>query len=581
VSGLTVEGLSVEYATDAGVIRAVDSVGFAVAPGARLGIIGESGSGKTTTALALLGMIDPPGTVTGGSAVLDGLDLLSLGEAEMARIRLRRVAYIPQGAMNALNPVKRIADHVRDGMIDHGEALNGRERDRRISELLELVDLPPSTGRLFPHELSGGMKQRACIAIAISLNPKLLIADEPTSALDVVTQRLIMQTLKDVQEACGAGLMLIGHDMGLMAQFVDELIVMREGRVVERGPVRRLFKAPEHAYTRNLIESVPTLAKREQRASGPARAAKPGKTALLRLERVAKSYSRGAFGRTGLPALHPLSLTLAGSEPRVIAIVGQSGSGKSTLAALMLGLSAPSGGRVFFDGVPLDHLAGRDRLRFRRDVQAVFQDPYASYNPYYRVDHALQITLKNLGEARSRAERQRAMDEACRRVGLDPDRTLGRHAHQLSGGQRQRLMVGRAMMLSPRLLIADEPVSMVDASLRASILESLYRLKEELGTSILYITHDLATAYAISDYVVVLHRGRVVEAGDPELVIRDPEHPYTKLLVDSVPWPDPEMSWASGKSITDDMAALGGIDPTAAPMIRSEISGFSFSAERA
>jgi len=236
---------------------------------------------------------------------------------------------------------------------------------------------------------------------------------------------------------------------------------------------------------------------------------------------------------------------------------------------------------VLFDGRPLDRLIGRDRLRFRHDVQAVFQDPYASYNPYYRVDHALQITLKNLGGARSRAERERAMDEACRRVGLDPERTLGRHAHQLSGGQRQRLMVGRAMMLSPRLLIADEPVSMVDASLRSSILASLWELKDKLGTSILYITHDLATAYAISDYVLVLHRGRVVEAGDPELVIHEPRHPYTKLLVDSVPWPDPEMSWASGKSIADDMAVLEGIDPSAPPMIRSEISGFSFAAERA
>jgi peptide/nickel transport system ATP-binding protein len=366
--------------------------------------------------------------------------------------------------------------------------------------------------------------------------------------------------------------------MGLMAQFVDELIVMRDGRIIEHGPVGRVFKAPAHAYTRNLIESVPTLGARQPVGAPPAPPATRSSAPLLQLEAVEKTFTRGTLGRARTVALRPLSLTFDGSVPLVVAVVGQSGSGKSTLAQLVLGLLPPTAGRVTFDGADVSRL-GRGGLRsFRRAVQAVFQDPYASYNPFYRVEHALKVTLRNLGTRADRTRRRQLMDEACRGVGLDPLRTLGRHAHQLSGGQRQRLMVGRATMLAPRLLVADEPVSMVDASLRSTILGALGARKSGIGTSILYITHDLATAYAISDYVLVLHKGRIVEAGDPELVIRDPRHPYTKLLVDSVPWPDPDIVWASGQSIAADLAALKRIPEEAPPIIRSEIAGFRLEA---
>ncbi|MCB1994170.1 MAG: ABC transporter ATP-binding protein, partial [Geminicoccaceae bacterium] len=425
-------------------------------------------------------------------------------------------------------------------------------RKARVGELLRQVGLEPSVAERFPHELSGGMKQRVAIAISIALRPQLLIADEPTSALDVITQRRVMQTLREVQDAIGAGLILIGHDMGLMAQFADRIMVLRHGRLVEEGQVRQIFREPKDAYTKELIDSVPALERRRASviaASGDANAAP-----IIELDRAAKTYRRGLFDRTGVPALQPLSFSMAGGTPLVVSIVGQSGSGKSTLGSLLLGFLAPSEGRVLFEGRDLQTLSGAERRESHRRVQAVFQDPYAAYNPFYKVDHNLAEPLRNFGLARDRASVLLKMREACELVGLDPDQTIHRFAHQLSGGQRQRLMVGRAMMLGPRLLVADEPVSMVDASLRSSILGNLRRMKDEQGISIIYITHDLATAYEVSDYVLVLYRGRVVEAGDAETVIKDPLHPYTRLLVGSIPWPDPDRHWGGDEQAEAELA---------------------------
>lgn len=537
---LSVEGLSVRYEVPSGPVDAARDVSFSLQPGERLGLVGESGSGKTTTALALMGMLRAPGRIIAGRAMLEGTDLAKLDPAAHAKLRLSRIAYVPQGAMNSLNPVLRVRHSLEHGLRDHGVKLADAAMRARIAELLTQVDLSPEVADRYPHELSGGMKQRVCIALAISLGPRVIIADEPTSALDVVTQRQVMRTLHAAQARLGSAMILIGHDMGLMAQSVDRMAVMRDGRILEMEPTADLFSRPRDPYTRDLISSVPLIGSGARTAATEvARKVEP--MPLLRFDRVVKDYGGAA------PALAELSFTVAAERPQIISIVGQSGSGKTTLGSLALGFAEPSSGQVLYRGQDITALRGQAARTFRREVQAVFQDPYSTFNPFYRVDRALLLPLKKFGLTGSRAEAQAKMEDACRQVGLDPSRVLSRFAHQLSGGQRQRLMVARALMLQPRLLIADEPVSMVDASLRSSILDCLVDLRDRHGITILYITHDLATAYRVSDDVLVLHRGRVVEAGDPEAVFEHPKHPYTQLLLEALPWPDPSRPWGTAE----------------------------------
>ena len=573
---LKVRNLSVSFVTDTHRTNAVRNVSFDIAPGEKLGFVGESGSGKTTTALALMGLVPNPGRVTNGIARLDDLDLFALSCEDMKAERLRTISYIPQGAMNSLNPVQKIRDSVLDGMEDHGVRMGRGERRAVVGELMERAGLPRDAGAQYPHELSGGMKQRACIAIAVALRPKLLIADEPTSALDVITQRRVMQTLERVQGELGSGLILIGHDMGLMAQFVDRLLVMREGRIVEVGSTRQVFKTPRAAYTQELITSVPAMPVRQ--SVEPGRDGEgPGHIevddALLSLENASKTYRRGIF-KKDVVALKPVSLRFSRSNPKIIAMVGQSGSGKSACGNLMLGFQKPTTGRIMFGGRDVATMNRHEKSDFRRQVQAVFQDPYASFNPFYTIDHAFTVPLRRFGIAANRAEAYDIMADALQRVGLEPGATFGSHAHQLSGGQRQRIMVARAVALRPKFIVADEPVSMVDASLRATILENIRQLRDDLNISVFYITHDLATAHRSSDGVIVLRRGRIVEAGLPDEVICDPKHPYTVQLVESIPSPDPDQTWAR-VSEPREIQKGADADSLVQTVIRSRIPGFS------
>ncbi|MCK0166714.1 ABC transporter ATP-binding protein [Jannaschia sp. S6380] len=567
---LDIRNLSIDFPTSKGVVHAVSDMTLSVPKGRRIGFIGESGSGKTTTALAAMRMLAAPGYVSQGEIHLNSLDatnLLGLSDEEMRRVRLKKIAYIPQGAMNSLNPVMRVEDQIWDAIVAHEGHVGRAELRRRAGLVLESVGLPADTGRLYPHELSGGMKQRVCIAIGVCLAPDLIIADEPTSALDVITQRQVMQTLRTAQDKIAAGLLLIGHDMGLMAQSVDDLAVMKLGELVEFGPVRQIIEDPQHDYTRQLIASVP-LVGGESFIEATPDILRGQAGALLEFENVTKRYG-------AVTALHPLSFALDGEVPKIISVVGQSGSGKSTMGSLMLGFTPPTEGRILFRGRDINRLDKGARLDFRKDVQAVFQDPYACFNPFYRVDHALSFPFKRFGLARSDADVRTAMEEACEAVGLDPALVLRRYPHQLSGGQRQRLIVARALMLSPKLLIADEPVSMVDASLRATILKNIHDLKDRHGISILYITHDLATAYHVSDYVMVLYHGRVVEAGPPGAVIGDPRHPYTRLLIDSIPWPDLDRDWGRVEDGTLALKTLDADGTAHRTVFRGEVPGFS------
>ncbi len=570
---LDITDLSIDFPTSKGVVHAVSHFSLSIPHGRRVGFIGESGSGKTTTALAAMRMLASPGFVAGGDIKLNGVggtDILSLNEEEMRRVRLRKISYIPQGAMNSLNPVMRIENQIWDGIIAHEGHVEPSELQRRSREVLAGVGLEPHVGQLYPHELSGGMKQRVCIAIGVCLQPDLIIADEPTSALDVITQRHVMQTLREVQDKIGAGLILIGHDMGLMAQSVDDLAVMKLGELVEFGTVKQIIEDPQHPYTKELISSVPLVGGESflDSTGSPPIQEDAGDVPLLEFQNVSRVYG-------SVTALHPMSFKLDGKVPKIISIVGQSGSGKSTMGGLMLGFNAPSTGQVLFKGQDINALSGDAALTFRKEVQAVFQDPYACFNPFYRVDHALKFPFKRFGLARDEAHVEQAMEEACVAVGLDPSLVLRRYPHQLSGGQRQRLIVARALMLSPKLLIADEPVSMVDASLRATILKNIHDLKDKHGISILYITHDLATAYHVSDYVMVLYHGHVVEAGPPKEVIGNPQHAYTRLLIDSIPWPDLARDWGSAEDAKRDLQKLGEIADRPETVFRGDVSGFA------
>lgn len=573
MNALTLTDLSIDFPTAKGVVHAVANLSLSVAKGRRVGFIGESGSGKTTTALAVMQMLAEPGKVAAGSIRLGDTDMLALQDDDMRKARLSRVSYIPQGAMNSLNPIMRIENQLWDGITAHEGKTDPAELQKRSDGALESVGLPARVGQLYPHELSGGMKQRVCIALGVILTPDLIIADEPTSALDVVTQRHVMQTLKEVQDKIGAGLILIGHDMGLMAQSVDELAVLKDGILVEHGDVRQIIEDPQHPYTKELISSVPLVGGEsflgDSVGAAPANRGKPG-VPLLEFRGVSKSYG-------SVTALQPMSFALDGEVPKIISIVGQSGSGKSTMGSLMLGFNPPSTGEVLFEGKDIARMNAGESLDFRKQVQAVFQDPYACFNPFYRVNHALSFPFKRFGYAKSDAHVQEKMEEACSAVGLDPSLVLGRYPHQLSGGQRQRLIVARALMLSPKLLIADEPVSMVDASLRATILKNIYDLKDQYGISILYITHDLATAYHVSDYVIVLYQGHVAEAGPPEAVIGDPQHEYTKLLIDSIPWPDIDRPWGTPSTAEEDAARLDRLARENQTVFRGDVPGFTLS----
>jgi ABC-type glutathione transport system ATPase component len=384
---LTMQDISIEFPTPRGVVQAVKHLNLAIHKGRRVGFIGESGSGKTTTALSVMQMLADPGRITLGDT-----DILSLGEEEMRKTRLSRVAYIPQGAMNSLNPIMRIEPQLWDAILAHEPGTTRADFKARSDEAISSVGLPLHVGQLYPHELSGGMKQRVCIAL---------------------------------------GLILIGHDMGLMAQSVDELAVLKDGELVEHGAVQQIIEALQHPYTQDLISSVPLVGGEsflnpERQVEVPKRASLEP---LLRFEGVSKTYG-------SVTALHPLSFTLEGDTPQIISIVGQSGSGKSTMGSIMLGFNPPTTGQVLFEGQDLQKMSAGQSLEFRKNVQAVFQDPYACFNPFYRVNHALKFPFKQFGLSQGAQHIQRAMEEACVAVGLDPDLVLSRYPNQLSGGQR-------------------------------------------------------------------------------------------------------------------------------------------------
>ncbi|MET8812228.1 ABC transporter ATP-binding protein [Streptomyces sp. NPDC004549] len=511
---------------------AVRDVHLTLDRGEVLGLVGESGSGKSATALAVLGLL-PGNAVARGSVRLDGTELLGAPERELNDIRGRRIAMVFQDPLSAFTPVYRIGDQIAEAVRAHHDVSRARAAARAV-ELLDLVGIPEPAlrAKAFPHEFSGGMRQRAMIAMAIANEPDVLLADEPTTALDVTIQAQILDVLRTAQRTTGAALLLVSHDLGVIAGMADRVAVMREGRVVEQGTAEQVYGTPREPYTRELLAAVPRLD--TSRVPAPA-IGEP----VLTVRGLTRTYPVRTGGvlrrRTGtVHAVDGVDLDLRRGE--TLAVVGESGSGKSTTLFELLELAAPEGGTVELFGRRYGTLTRAERRELRRRVQVVFQDPMASLDPRMPVGDIVAEPLRAQGA--DRASAARAVPELLARVGLDPAHA-DRYPHEFSGGQRQRVGIARALSVEPELLLLDEPVSALDVSVQAEVLDLLQRLKEELGLAYLLVSHDLSVVRNIADRVSVVYLGRTVEAGPVDEVFARPRHPYTQALLSAVPLPDP------------------------------------------
>jgi peptide/nickel transport system ATP-binding protein len=608
---LEVENLNVAYGTIKPV-RAVRDVSLMINEGEFVGLLGESGSGKTTLGNAILRLLDPPARITSGSIRFAGTDITTTGDAELRALRWRDISTVFQSSMNSLNPVLTVEAQFRDVIQTHTPLRQPGEIRDRIGQLLEMVMLDPSYMRFYPHELSGGMKQRACIALALALEPSFVLLDEPTTGLDVVVQRSILDNLRALQRERGFAVLLISHDLGMVMEVCDRIMVMYAGQIVEHQEAKAALKQPLHPYTRGLLgsyadpraESVsvgyisgrpPHLS---QAIDGCAFAPRCGdaisrcwseapkllamqgghtachvaelrwltedadvqagkaattsgtkytttaadreqtvaKRQVLNLDGVSKSFTRRrGMRKTIVDAVRDVSFSLY--EGHVTALVGQSGSGKSTIAKLITGVERPDSGSITFGGKRVDNARARGLRRYRQHIQLVFQDPFAALNPVKPVGYALSRPLRNYANLSAEQARHRA-EELLETVGLSPPSAfMEKFPHQLSGGQCQRVVVARALASDPEILVADEPISMLDVSIRAEILELLDGLVRDRGIAMLYITHDLLSARVLADSIIVLKDGRIVESGPALDIVRHSTADYTRLLLASLPDP--------------------------------------------
>ncbi|MFJ2507718.1 dipeptide ABC transporter ATP-binding protein [Arthrobacter citreus] len=548
---LEVTDLAVGFQTMDGPVQAVRKAGFSLGAGKTLAIVGESGSGKSTTAMAVIGLLPGNGKVSSGSIRFDGKELVGLPESKMRAIRGRSIGLVPQDPMSNLNPVTKIGTQVAETLLAHSMATS-KDVDRKVIEVLTAAGLPDAAERAkqYPHEFSGGMRQRALIAIGLACRPRLLIADEPTSALDVTVQRTILDQIGRMTDELGTSVLLITHDLGLAAERASDLVVMHRGEVVETGPARQLLEDPQHPYTQSLVAAAPSVAAVrlrpgafaapaaerlsavEDAPESPAGAAEPGTAPdnIVEIRDLNKVYKiRGKSG--DFHAVKNVSLEIP--RGRTVAIVGESGSGKTTTARMLLKLIEPTSGSMTFDGADIASLEKAGLSDFRQRVQPIFQDPYSSLDPMFTIERILEEPLKTYKRG-NRQERAARVRELMEQVAL-PASMLRRYPAELSGGQRQRVAIARALALNPELIVCDEPVSALDVLVQAQILKLLGDLQRDLGLSYLFISHDLAVVRLISDYVCVMKDGELVEAATSEEVFQNPRHPYTRKLLASIP----------------------------------------------
>jgi peptide/nickel transport system ATP-binding protein len=534
---LEIRGLSVSYRTRGGTVPAVRGVDLDVWPGQVTAVVGESGSGKSTTAHAVTRLLAANGTIDAGTIRFGRNDLATLSEAELRVVRGAQIGLVPQDPTVSLNPVKRIGDQVAEVLRIHSLATRRTAAAEAIA-VLDRAGLPDAAvrARQYPHELSGGMRQRALIAVAIAAKPKLIIADEPTSALDVTVQRVILDHLQHLTEESGTSVLLVTHDLGIAADRAQRLVVMSQGRVVEAGPTRDILADPRHEYTRQLLASAPSLTTARPRtpAAAPKSDAPKAEAApLVEARNLVKEFRlpRAGDGPRTLRAVDDVSFTL--HRGRTLALVGESGSGKSTTARLVLRLADATAGHVLFDGTDVTTARGARARELRRRAQLVYQNPYASLDPRFSIGEVITEPLRafKVGDRASQLTRAR---ELLDRVAL-PAATLARRPAELSGGQRQRVAIARALALSPDLVVCDEPVSALDVSVQAQVLELLAELQADMGVAYLFISHDLAVVRQIAHQVAVMRTGRIVETGPPEELFTRPRHEYTRELLAAIP----------------------------------------------
>jgi len=555
---LRVQHLGVRFDTHKGPVHVLEDVSLQIAAGEILGVVGESGAGKSTVGAAVIGLIEPPGVLCAGSVQLHGQRIDTLRGEDLRRLRGRRIGCIFQDPLTSLNPVYTIGRHLVETMRTH-LPLGEKEAQARALALLEEVEIPQARQRLhqYPHQLSGGMRQRVATALALCAEPDLIIADEPTTALDVSVQAQIIALLRRVCKQRGAAVMLITHDMGVIHDTCDRVMCMYQGRVLETGPVRQVLKAPAQPYTQMLMAAIPSVKKRLARLPVPDGSGAPAETAttapatralqtpagvLLQVQNLHKEFDlSGGWlarllagqGRKAL-TLHAVNdVSFAVRRGSTFGLVGESGSGKSTVARIIAALTPPTGGTVLFDGVD-KHSPAAQSPAMRQRLQMIFQDPYASLNPRWRVHDLIAEPLRVLGLTASEEETDARVRQALRRVRMLAD-DARKYPHQFSGGQRQRIAIARALASQPECIICDEPTSALDVSVQAQVLNLMRDLQDEFGLTYLLISHNLAVIRYMCDDIGVMQRGCLVETGAAQTVLDAPQHPYTRALMDAVP----------------------------------------------